>query len=211
MKKILILAASPRKNGNTNSIVKVVTEEFAEAEDEVSCEVIDLNDTDIKPCQSCRCCQTDWDDYFCVQEDDLTTADNFEDGESLFDKINAADMLVFATPVYSWYCTPPMKTLLDRCVYTFNKYYDDVSGTHGGERGPSLWAGKKAALITTCGYPPEKGADLLAEGLRRYCNHSQLEFIGSLAEKNAGYVHEFMDEDKIARAKAFAGELLDSL
>lgn len=43
-----------------------------------------------------------------------------------------------ATPIYSWYCTPPMKALLDRLVYGMNKYYGD-------EKGPSLWnaCGKK--------------------------------------------------------------------
>lgn len=232
MNKILILTSSPRKSGNTNSIVKEVAEEFAaagaaakpdakavaetNAEPAFSCEIVDLADLDIKPCLSCRCCQTDWDDYFCVQEDNLTSAGDTSDatgaeGESLADKINGADMLVLATPIYSWYCTPPMKALLDRCVYAFNKYYDDVSGTHGGERGPALWAGKKVALITTCGYPPEQGADLLEEGLKRYCKHSQLEFVGTLVERNAGYTRDFMDEEKVARAKAFARELLEKL
>ena len=146
MKKILILTSSPRKSGNTNSIVKEVAAEIAaagaaakpdagaatgtnaeeaaklgakavaerNAEPAFSCEIVDLADLDIKPCLSCRCCQTDWDDYFCVQEDDLTCAGGTNDasgtsGESLADKINSADMLVLATPIYSWYCTPPMK------------------------------------------------------------------------------------------------------
>lgn len=217
MKKILILTSSPRKSGNTNSIVKEVAAEFAAAgATTFSCEIVDLADLDIRPCMSCRCCQTDWEDYFCVQEDDLTCAGDTSDatgaeGESLADKINGADMLVLATPIYSWYCTPPMKALLDRCVYAFNKYYDDVSGTHGGKRGPALWAGKKVALITTCGYPPEQGADLLEEGLKRYCKHSQLEFVGTLVERNAGYTRDFMDEEKVARAKAFARALLEKL
>jgi len=37
-----------------------------------------------------------------------------------------------------------MKALIDRLVYGVNKY-------HGDEKGPSLWKGKKVALITTCG------------------------------------------------------------
>jgi len=210
MKKILILTSSPRKNGNTNALVKEVAAELAAASKDISCEVIDLAEADIKPCLSCRCCQTDWDDVFCMQEDDMTVAGPFGN-ESLFDKINGCDMLILATPIYSWYCTPPMKALLDRCVYAFNKYYDDVSGTHGGKRGPSLWAGKKLALITTCGYPPEKGADLLEEGLKRYCNHSKLKYVGSIVERNAGYVNEFMDSEKVVRAKAFARRLIDEL
>jgi len=33
------------------------------------------------------------------------------------------DLLVLASPIYSWYCSPPMKAVLDRLVYGMNKYY----------------------------------------------------------------------------------------
>lgn len=69
------------------------------------------------------------------------------------DAVMRCDLIVLAMPIYSWYCTPPMKAVLDRLVYGMNKYYEK-------EKGPSLWAGKKVALISTCGYRPEKGADL---------------------------------------------------
>ncbi|MBE7070968.1 MAG: flavodoxin family protein, partial [Ruminococcaceae bacterium] len=54
MKKILILTSSPRKNGNTNALVKEVAAELAAASKDISCEVIDLAEADIKPCLSCR-------------------------------------------------------------------------------------------------------------------------------------------------------------
>ena len=113
----------------------------------------------------------------------------------------AADLIVFATPIYSWYCTPPMKALMDRMVYGMNKYY-------GAEKGPALWAGKSVALLTTCGYRPEKGVDLFEEGLRRYCKHSALRYLGRHAERHLGYGTVFMDGEKEARARAFARELL---
>ena len=91
--------------------------------------------------------------------------------------IKDSDVIVLATPIYSWYCTAPMKALLDRCVYGFNKYYGD-------EVGPALWAGKKVAVFTTCGYKPEHGADLFAEGVRRYCKHSRLRYAGLFAERH---------------------------
>ena len=221
MKKILILTASPRINGNTNSFTREVAKELDMQECEY--EIVNLYDLDIKPCIACRCCQTDWSRVYCAQQDDLTTPRGDEakcdgaerqpdknDGgtESLFDKISAADMLILATPIYSWYCTPPMKALLDRCVYAFNKYYDDEAETHQGERGPALWAGKEVALIVTCGYEPEKGADLFEEGIRRYCKHSGLKYKGMLVGRHDGYTKDFMDEAKVARAKAFAVELL---
>ena len=124
-----------------------------------------------------------------------------DDGlREVFPEIMKAELIVLASPVYSWYCTPPMKALLDRCVYAMNKYYD--------EPGPSIWQGKEVALITTCGYPPEKGADLLEEGIRRYCRHSRLKYRGMLVERHMGYDIPFMDDAKADRARNFAKELL---
>ena len=64
--------------------------------------------------------------------------------QEIFGLVLSCDLLILATPIYSWYCTPPMKAVLDRLVYGMNKYY-------GGERGPSLWAGRAVALLMTCG------------------------------------------------------------
>ena len=85
-----------------------------------------------------------------------------------------------------------------------NKYY-------GQEKGPALWAGRSVALITTCGYPPEKGADLWEEGVRRYCRHSKLNYMGILVERHMGYQTTFMDEKKKSRAAAFAQSLYHAL
>ena len=78
----------------------------------------------------------------------------------IFDSVLSCDMILLASPIYSWYCTAPMKAVLDRLVYGLNKYY-------GEQKGPSLWAGKKVALITTCGYSPDKGADIWEEGITK--------------------------------------------
>lgn len=112
-----------------------------------------------------------------------------------------ADRLVFATPIYSWYCTPPMKAMLDRMVYGLCKYY-------GEEKGPSLLAGKHVATITTCGYRPEHGADLWEEGLRRYCKHTGMIYEGMLCERFLGYRTVFMDQEKRRHAIEFAEYLL---
>jgi multimeric flavodoxin WrbA len=160
-----------------------------------TCETIRLHGKVLNPCLACRACQKDWTIFGCVQKDDM---------QEIFDAVRAADLLVLATPIYAWYCTPPMKSALDRLVYGMNKYY-------GEEKGPSLWAGKPLALVTTCGYPPEKGADLWETGMRRYCRHSQLEYLGMLAERHLGYDTVFMDQDKEVRAVAFADELCDQI
>ena len=188
--KALVLMGSPRKNGNTAALLKPFCEELENGGAVV--ETVWLYDRDIRPCVACRSCQRDWSVFGCAQQDDV---------QEIFDKVLTCDLLVLATPIYSWYCTPPMKALLDRLVYGMNKFY-------GAEKGPSLWAGKAVALLTTCGYRLEKGCDLFEEGVRRYCKHSQLRYLGSHAERHLGYDTVFMDAGKEARTRAFARELL---
>ena len=188
--KVCILMGSPRKQGNTAALLTPFCEELREAGAEV--ETVRLYDRDIHPCVACRACQKDWTMFGCAQQDDVQT---------IFDTLLASDLIVLATPIYSWYCTPPMKALLDRLVYGMNKFY-------GEERGPSLWKGKAVALLLTCGYRPEKGCDLFEEGMRRYCKHSQLRYLGSHPERHLGYGTVFMDHDKDLRTRNFARELL---
>jgi hypothetical protein len=64
------------------------------------------------------------------------------------------------------------------------------------------------ALISTCGYAPEKGADLWETGMKRYCRHSRLRYLGLLCERHRNYKTPFMDEEKAARAREFARTLL---
>ena len=189
--KVLVLMGSPRKRGNTAALLRPLCGELENGGAEM--ETVWLYDRDIRPCVACRTCQKDWTVFGCAQKDDV---------QEIFDKVLACDVLVLATPIYSWYCTPPMKALLDRLVYGMNKYYGD-------ERGPSLWEGKTLALLTTCGYRPEKGCDLFEEGMRRYCKHSGPRYLGRHAERHLGYDTVFMDEEKELRTREFARELLE--
>ena len=128
--KCLILQGSPRSQGNTASLTGPFEEELRALGNE--CTAVRLYEKKILPCTACRRCQNDWSSFFCVQKDDMA---------ELARQVLESDLLVLATPIYSWYCTPPMKAALDRLVYGMNKYY-------GERRGPSLWAGKRLALIT---------------------------------------------------------------
>ena len=184
--KALILMGSPRKGGNTASLTAPFVEELKA--NGVECTTFDVYDMDLRPCVACRTCQKDWTIFGCPQDDDM---------QQIFDAALEADLIVAASPIYSWYCTPPIKNALDRLVYGMNKYY-------GEEMGPSIWKGKKMALISTCGYPVEKGADLWEEGMKRYAKHSRLQYVGMVCERQRNYGEQFMDEEKEAKMRAFA-------
>jgi hypothetical protein len=81
-----------------------------------------------------------------------------------------------------------------------NKYY-------GEKKGPALWVEKREGMVVTYGYKPERCADLFEEGMRRYCKHSQLTYLGMLAERDLGYTETFMDATKAEHARDFAREL----
>lgn len=193
MKKVCVLKASPRKQGNTYSLTEVVTTQLR-AE---GCEVteFDLYSMNIKPCMACRVCQEDWNRAYCIQNDDM---------DKVIEAVSQSDLIILASPIYSWYCTPPLKAALDRLVYAMNMYYGD-------EWGPSLWKGKSMAIITTCGYPVEKGADLFEEGMKRYAKHSKLNYLGMLCERHASYKDKFVDDEKEQHAKDFADKLRGAL
>lgn len=193
MKRVLILMGSPRKAGNTAALLAPFCEALEQGGAET--ETVWLYDREIRPCRACRICQRDWTVFGCPQRDDV---------QDLFDRVLAAELIVLATPIYSWYCTAPMKALLDRLVYGMNKFY-------GETRGPSLWEGKAVALLLSCGYRPEKGCDLFETGMRRYCAHSRLRYLGSHAERHLGYDVPFMDDGKAERVRAFAGTLLERI
>ena len=136
---VCILMGSPRRQGNTAALLEPFREELEQSGAQTR--TIWLYEKNIQPCIACRTCQRDWSRFGCVRKDDA---------EAIFQVILESELMVLATPIYSWYCTPPMKALLDRLVYGMNKYY-------GEEKGPALWEGKAMALLMTCGYRPEKG------------------------------------------------------
>lgn len=100
MKKILVLSASPRKQGNSDRL----SDSFITGAKEVGhfVEKIYVCDQNIKYCTGCGVCQTT---HACVQKDDMAP---------ILQKMVDADCIVFATPVYFYNMNAQLKTLLDR-------------------------------------------------------------------------------------------------
>ena len=189
-----VLFASPRgAHSNTRALLVPFLETWRAAGH--TAEVFSLFDLHIESCRACRGCQMDWEHPACVLADDMP---------AIFDAVLRSDILLLAAPIHSWFCPAPMKAALDRFVYALNKYY----GPRG--RGPSLLSGKSLAILTTCGYRPEKGADLFIEGMRRWCRHTDMRYMEALTERHLGYDHTFMDAEKETRARAFARSLMQA-
>lgn len=115
--KLVLFMGSPRKNGNTAALAAPFLEECGQLG--VEAETVWLYDKTILPCLGCKTCQDRTDGLGCVQEDDMA---------DLFGAMERSDTIVLATPIYGWFCTAPMKALMDRAVYAGTKNYGRVKG-----------------------------------------------------------------------------------
>ena len=97
--KIVIINGSARK-GNTLTVINAFTKGAA-GKHEI--EVIQPDKLHIAPCKGCGACQCH---KGCVASDDTNPT---------IDKIAAADMILFATPVYWWGMSAQLKLLIDKC------------------------------------------------------------------------------------------------
>lgn len=190
--KVLILNGSFRRGQNTDTLLEPVIDTLRAAQIEV--ETVLLSEKKIAPCTGCYACQNVFGAYGCVQHDDMY---------AIADAMQACDCFLLATPIYTWYCTAPMKAMLDR-HYGMNKFY-------GHTPGPSLWAGKKCGIVATCGYEIEDGTGPFEKGITRLCEHSDLEYVGMLAWRDLDDRASFITPEAIAAATAYGEQLVKHL
>lgn len=107
-KKVLILASSPRKGGNSDTLASEFAKGAAESGSNV--ETVFLRDKKINYCHGCEYCASH--NGVCVQKDDMA---------EIIKKMIAADVLVFATPVYFYTMDAQMKAMIDRCVARYTE------------------------------------------------------------------------------------------
>ncbi len=123
-KKILILKGSPRERGNSAALAARVADGASAAGAEV--ESIYLHGLDIRPCDGCDLCA---EQGGCVIEDDM---------QALYPKLEAADAIVLASPVYWFTISAQLKLCIDR-------WYGFQASRWQGVRG------KQFALLLTYG------------------------------------------------------------
>ncbi|MGD0794404.1 MAG: flavodoxin family protein [Dehalococcoidales bacterium] len=98
--KILAILCSPSKNGNTATLLNRALEGAKQEGAEV--ELFSVAGKDIKPCDECRACAKTGK---CVVKDDA---------EPLFEKMLAADGIIFGAPVFFYGMAAQAKAIIDR-------------------------------------------------------------------------------------------------
>ena len=137
-KKVLILSASPRKGGNSDTLCDQFMLGAEETGNHV--EKIFLRDKEINYCLACDVCKRNGGD--CDQDDDMT---------EILDKMIAADVIVMATPVYFYTMDAQMKTLIDR---TYSRY--------------TSISNKEIYFIATAANPRKQSLERTIEGFRGF-------------------------------------------
>ncbi len=107
--KVLGISGSPRRHGNTETLLDAVLDGARDAGAEV--EKIILRSLDYASCQGCNACHRTG---VCIIEDEITP---------VFEAIARADILIVASPIYSMGITAELKGLIDRTQYIWARKF----------------------------------------------------------------------------------------
>ena len=101
MKKVLLLSSTPVAGGNS----EILCQEFARGAQDAGCQVelVSLREKDIGFCKGCEACVRTG--KGCVQQDDMA---------QLLEKVDQADLLVLASPIYWFDVSAQLKCFIDR-------------------------------------------------------------------------------------------------
>ena len=152
MMKTLIITGTPRKKGHTIAMAEYLA---GQLDGEVEWLSVD-NRKDISPCRDCRYCFTH---PKCAIDDPMN---------EIYAKLDAADRIIFAAPVYFYNIPGSMKAVLDR----LQVYWAAI--IRGGRKKPY----RKGAILLVGGAPESERQFLGASTTFQY----MLDDLGAVCE-----------------------------
>lgn len=112
MKNVVVISSTPRKGGNSERLAECFSEGARDAGN--TAELLFLRDYDLGFCKACYACAKTGK---CFQKDGMN---------EIAEKLLAADVIVFATPVYFYTVSAQLKTMIDRLVPFYTKIRADI-------------------------------------------------------------------------------------
>lgn len=168
MKKILVLFASPRENGNSAILAEAFCKGAEESENDVT--RYHLSDKNIGNCLACDDCQHNRGK--CIQQDDMA---------GLIDLLQGHDTLVIASPVYYLGFPGKVKTVIDRT------YAESAVGRKV----------KNAVLLTAaCKEDPEITA-VAADYYKKLCTYLGWNNLGSVSALGVNCAGEVLETEYV--------------
>ncbi len=158
---VLTLLGSARKKGNTATVLGWVEDALTNLGHEVI--RVNLHGRKLNGCMACNQCKQVSDAPGCVQKDDIP---------EILAQMVAADLIVFASPLYFWGVSAQLKAVIDRTYSLYTRY-------HETDHASLLEGCREAFLVTGAG-----GWDNNAEGaftaFKRMQNPHKTQYTGEL-------------------------------
>ncbi|PWR72521.1 flavodoxin family protein [Methanospirillum lacunae] len=197
--KVVAINASPHKdNGNTALILGPFLEGMKEAGAEV--QIFYTNNLKVNPCRGdviCFCRKSGR----CIQSDDM---------DWLVPKARDADVLVFASPIYTDGVTGPMKMVIDRLVPLITMPIE----VHEGHcrHVPRDEKVRKIVFASNCGLWEKDNFDPAIAHMKAIARNINAEFVGALIRPHGMLMNQAMElglaVDEILSAARQAGHEL---
>lgn len=167
---VVVLFGSPRRNGNTKTLLDHLTEELKKKGHDVK--IIYLNDLNIRPCQGCLKCLKDGE---CSIKDDMKDVRKY---------IYDSELIVFASPVYWYSVSSQLKLAIDRMIAFMDTEYN------------SRIRGKKAITLMTSGADEVDVMDASLIMFRKTFDLLGLDYIGHIEAKGCDEKKDVISQSK---------------
>jgi multimeric flavodoxin WrbA len=185
--RIMSILGSPRDSGTTATVLGWVEQSLSEQGHDV--EHVHVIRHKIEDCQECWGCKSGGLEL-CAVDDDAT---------ELMRRMVAADLVLFAAPLFCWGFPARMKALVDRMYCLVDDFHDNPDYA-------SRLEGKPLALLVTSGGGDEGNADLLIQAFGN--------MVRFLKARDAGHLHvpfctgpDSLGEEARRKASEFAERL----
>ena len=156
---VIGIISSPRKNGNTETLVHAVLEGATSAGHHTS--TVHLNDLKFVGCQACNYCKAH---EGCKQKDDLS---------KVLEDIRKADAVIFSTPIYFGQLNGQFRLFEDR-MFSF------IDATFSSNLKP----GKKAVIVTSQGNPDPKAFENASKDFGKIMSMAGFKVVDTITMSN---------------------------
>jgi len=186
--KIVVLLGSPRKNGNTETLVQAAVGPIEQ--DGGSVEYIRLNDLNLRPCQGCGGCDKTGS---CVIKDDMT---------DIYSVVDGADRIFLVSPVYFYGLSAQCKIFGDRMQARWARRYLLKDRYRQGE-------GRKGYLIASAATKGSRIFECSILTTRYIFDAIDVEYGGEFVVKGVDKRKAVLGHpDEVKRAEAFGKDIL---
>ncbi len=185
---VLVILGSPRKKGNTHTLVESVVKGI-EQERECEVEYVYLHGLDLSSCQGCGGCEKT---AMCVIKDDMIP---------LYEKVDKADCLLLVSPVYFYGPTAQIKKFIDRTQARWSRKYLLKETIRPGEN-------RKGYMISVAATKGPKVFDGCLLAAKSSLDALGIKFGGSLTTRGVdarGAIKQHLEE--LERAEAFGRDI----